>query len=39
MPYEEVNVWISCVIWSLITVGLITVVIIQRMQLGGCKTG
>lgn len=38
MTYEEVNVWIFCVIWPLITVVLIGVVIVQRMQLRGQET-
>jgi len=39
MTYEEVNVWVFCVIWPLITVGLIAVVIVQRKQLRRARMG
>ena len=31
--YEAVNVWIFCVIWPLLTLGLVAVVIWQRKMI------
>ncbi|NQT11440.1 MAG: hypothetical protein HQ582_01740 [Planctomycetes bacterium] len=29
MTYKEINVWIFCVIWPLLTLGLIVLVVVQ----------
>jgi len=33
MTYEEVNVWIFCAIWPLLTLGLIALCLVQRAQI------
>jgi hypothetical protein len=37
ITYNEINVYIFCVIWPLITVGLIAVLIIQALKIRRLK--
>lgn len=37
VSYNEINVWIFCVLWPLITVGLVTLVLLQRKTVNRLK--